>query len=380
MTETSDVAVVGGGIVGLATAHALRERGATITVYERGAFGGSQSGGESRIFRHFHDDDRLIEWARESRSIYREWEESFGTQLVLDNGVVWLAPDVMGHIGQLTAAGIQVERLTPAELQEHLPLLARYAGPAFLDLDGGAIRAAAVISVLCRHIADSIVTDDVLTMWPTRHESVEVRTNGGRAEHGSVVVCAGADTARLARGLGVSIPVQLSLHGRVTFPIKDELPAKAPCIVDVTDYFRPGGSYGTPTPGAREYSVGVVGNGHIPVREDLSSIEPFRLESVTEGAVDYVKSAFPGLTPTPLSFRHCWLTSLPWNSDAIGVWEAEQTYFVAGDNMFKHAPALGRSLASAALDGVLADDVRPEARLGEALALPQPLDQTSGHR
>ncbi len=368
MTETSDVAVVGGGVVGLATAHALRERGATITVYERGTCGGSQSGGESRIFRHLHDDVRLIEFARESRSIYREWEESFGTQLVVGNGVVWLAPDVTEYVGQLTATGIGVETLAPADLQEHMPLLARYEGPAFLDLDGGAIRAAATIKALSGHIAGTFVADEVLTMWPTRHGSVEIRTNSGRAEHGSVVVCAGADTARLARGLGISIPVQLGLHGRVTFPIKDELPAKAPCIVDVTDYFRPGGSYGTPTPGAREYSIGVEGNGRIPVREDLSSIEPSRLESVTAGAVDYVKSAFPGLIPTPLSFRHCWVTSLPWNTDAIGVWEAEQAYFVAGDNLFKHAPALGRSLACAALDGVLADDLRPEARLGEALA------------
>jgi len=368
LTETSDVAVVGGGVVGLATAHALRDRGATITVYERGTCGGSQSGGESRIFRHLHDDVRLIEFARESRSIYREWEEAFGTQLVVDNGVVWLAPDVTDYVGQLTAVGVQVETLAPADLQERMPALAPYEGPAFLDLDGGAIRAAAVIRALSSHIAGTFVSDEVLTMWSTRHGSVEIRTNGGRGEHSCAVVCAGADTARLARGVGVSIPVQLGLHGRVTFPMQDDLPAEAPCMVDVTDCFRPGGSYGTPTPGAREYSIGVEGNGRIPVREDLSGIEPSRLESVTAGAVDYVRSAFPGLVPTPLSFRHCWVTGLPWNGDAIGVWEADQTYFVAGDNMFKHAPALGRALASAALDGVLADDLRPEARLGGAVA------------
>nr|WP_255396344.1 FAD-dependent oxidoreductase [Kocuria sp. CNJ-770] len=43
----SRVAVVGAGIVGLATAHALRARGADVTLYESGPPGGGQSAGQS---------------------------------------------------------------------------------------------------------------------------------------------------------------------------------------------------------------------------------------------------------------------------------------------------------------------------------------------
>ncbi|WP_330180819.1 FAD-dependent oxidoreductase [Nocardia sp. NBC_01503] len=43
MLADPDVVVIGGGVVGLCCAHQLRQRGATVTVLERGALGGPQS-------------------------------------------------------------------------------------------------------------------------------------------------------------------------------------------------------------------------------------------------------------------------------------------------------------------------------------------------
>jgi sarcosine oxidase len=46
------------------------------------------------------------------------------------------------------------------------------------------------------------------------------------------------------------------------------------------------------------------------------------------------------------------------------VWETPGASFLAGHNLFKHAPALGRSLVRTVLDGKVPDHLRPEGRLG----------------
>ena len=162
--------------------------------------------------------------------------------------------------------------------------------------------------------------------------SGEVRAGGSVATYERVIVCAGRDTAILAAGL--DLPVRVSTHTRHAYPVRE--PAPLACLLDGEH-----GAYGDPLPGNDRYAIG------------MGDADP----------AAYVAERLPGLEPRAVETRTCWVTELPWGHDGIAVWEAGALVFVAGNNLFKHAPALGHRLAADELG-----ELRPEVRLGTSTA------------
>lgn len=359
----TDVAVVGAGIVGLATAYELTRAGASVTVYESGAPGAGQSAGDSRIFRHAHADARMVAFAARSRAIWREWSDAFGTELIAPDGAVALGPDVEERLRVMrTVPGIVARPLDAAELRNRLPLLASYDGPAMLDESGGAIRTRAAIDHLSGAVSGALVRDHVMTLRRTRNGSVEVRTGTRRGEHGYVIVCAGLGTAPLARATGLSLPLSVAAHVRVTFAVRDAPPRRLATLQDTSGVYGEAGVYAAPVPDNSRFGVGLAAT--VPVNDDGRSVDPATLDAHARRTADYVRVALPGLDPTPVGHVHCWVTTLPWGSDGVAVWQDDRIAFVAGHNLYKHAPLLGRELAALATTGELVDELTPSARLG----------------
>ena len=353
------IGVIGAGIVGLSTALALLERGVDVVVYERGVPGNGQSGGESRIFRHSHDDRRLVAFAREGRAMWREWEVHFGEELLARDGVVAIGPAVERRLALLQEdGGVRARELEPDEVAEWLPLMAPPDAPAMVDEDGGVIRARATIEALTQAVGDALVFDEVISVRETPAGLVEVRAGGLTVEHERVVLCAGRGTVALARGAGLPLPVRQAAHVRLTYRVRGEPAPRLACLLDGS-----GEAYGDPLPGNERFAVGVD---EIAVRADGALVDPAHFVALTERTNAYVARALPGLVPEPVEARHCWVTELPWAHDAFAAWEHDGVTFVAGNNLFKHAPALGRALAAAALGETVREELRPEVQLGRA--------------
>lgn len=347
--------------MGLSTAFALTEQGASVAIYERSVPGSGQSGGESRIFRHAHDDRRMVALAREARGVWREWEERFRRQLLSRDGVISIGPSVDRRLAiMLDAGGVRVGRIGAEELADALPLLAPWDGPAMLDEDGGVIRARAAIDALIGVLGSTIVADEVLAVRVTARGSVEIRTGGAIVEHERAVLCAGRGTAALARGAGIPLPVRQAIHARLTYRLRGDAPDRLPCLLAGDGTFGEP-AYADAMPGNGAYAVGL---GDMLIHEDGSLIDPAALAEATDRTNAYVGRALPGLDPDPIEVRHCWVTELPWHPDGIAVWAADGLLILAGGNMFKHAPLLGRRLARAALGEAVPEGMTPQANLG----------------
>jgi sarcosine oxidase len=329
-----DVAVVGGGIVGLAAADALARRGADVVLLERFTPGSGQSAGAARGFRHLHATAGQIAEAVRARTLWDDWSARAGEPLVGEEGALRLGGDVAADAERLRAAGVAAEVAdAPGAM---LAALRDDAGPLLWDPRGGAIRAARAVSWLAGELGTRVRRAAVLRAGGGR-----LATTMGPIACGHVVLCAGAGTERL----WPRIAMRRVVHLRVTFSAPG---GAAATWADRSERFGER-TYGV-ADGEHRFALGLADLDAQPAPEDPAAdvVGPgIDLTAVRARVHGYARAAFPGLGP-PVDEVTRLLTVLPGSDeDAYVVERRDDVTVVAGHNLVKLAPLLGEKVARA---------------------------------
>ena len=130
MSKTFDFAVIGAGVFGAWTAHALRQSGASVVLLDAygPANGRSSSGGETRVIRMGYGPDELYtDWAMRSLPKWQELAAQTNIEVFHRTGVLWLATEedsfTLKMLDVLRARGVSCGRVNRDDIQRRWPQL-----------------------------------------------------------------------------------------------------------------------------------------------------------------------------------------------------------------------------------------------------------------
>ncbi len=340
------IAVVGAGVIGLATADALARRGAEVVCLEADEPMAARSAGSSRIFRLAHADPELVRYAATARELWDGWSERAGCPLVGGEGAVLSGPQARDWSAAMAAADAAhslVDDLGSLDLPvRSLP------GPALLDPAGGVIDVPATAAFL-RSAAGPALRAGHVHRLDVTGDGVTLHGSAGTVTADRVVVAAGRGTWQLAARVGVYVPTALAHHVRFTFPLADPR-ARPPCWMDRTGSWRAGFTTYQQCSGPGRWSVGAA----LPDRDQAWERGRAAVTARSRDLVRaYVREVLVGVADEIVEEVYC---DFPLGlGDGIHVASTGPVTAVWGDNLFKHAPAIGASLAAAVLDGTVPD-------------------------
>lgn len=349
-----DVAVVGAGVIGLAIARELTDRGVRVAVFERTGIGTGASGVQPGGVRQQWGTRIACRLARESVAFYTDADERLQAPVSLGFrrcGYLFVAhTDVTlarlaANVQVQNAEGVPSRLVTPEEAAELVPGLRTdgIAGAAWCADDGYFDRPQSVVEAFGQGLDIRIET--IVSLEPRLAETV--------------VLAAGADTADLLRPLGIELPIER--EDRYLFlsePIRERL--LEPLVVSAE----------------RRFAAKQLGNGRV-LASDLGargddSQQPAWRATVRAGIEELV----PALTYVsfPVLVRGEYDVT-PDHQPLLGRVE-EGLYVAAGfsGHGFMIAPAIARIVADAVLaepaDEALA--ILDVARFAENRPVPEP--------
>jgi sarcosine oxidase len=317
------VSVVGAGVMGLAAARVLAQRGHDVTVYEQFELEHTRgsSHGSSRIFRLSYPDPEWVTLAQRSFELWRELENDSGVQLLELNGLVDVDRDPTTRLDVLGARAVPHEVLGADDVRERFGFEYGDVERLVFTPDAGISLANMTVSTLAseakRHGAE--------IREHTRIDSLD------DVPGDSVVVTAGGWAPKLLAAADVELDARPTRE-TVAYFAGDPIAS----LIDELD----GQFFALTAPG-----VGVKAGRHKAGRETDPDDDAEPDDEIVRTVSDWVARRLPRVDATPLHAETCIYTNV---EDERFVCERHGRYVVGSacsGHGFKFAPAVGEVLA-----------------------------------
>jgi sarcosine oxidase subunit beta len=234
--NTSDVIVVGGGVVGASVAFHLAERGVRSVLIERDRIASAGTGKSGALVRMHYTDPFQARLVLESLPYFIDWQERVGAgdPGFARTGVIVTAtehsiPALRANVKMLQRVGVNTCILNADDVVRLQP----WVDPEGLDVcafepDSGCAMpretAEAFAEAATRHGAEIITGQRVLEILTDAGRVAGVRTDQTEWHAPEVVVCAGVWSVPLFRALGVELPIRVNRTGAFLLERQGDVP------------------------------------------------------------------------------------------------------------------------------------------------------------
>ncbi len=256
MHETSDIVIIGGGVMGASIAYHLAQRGgARVTLLERQALGNGTTGRSGAIVRQHYSNDFLVRMARDSLKIFQQFSEVIGGDCgFVTTGMVVIGNETDGeglrnNVSMQQAQGVKTRMIASEEIADVAPgYSSEDAAWVCYEEDAGVADPMATTYCFASRARDQGVTIregcEVARIITDGSRVAGVATDTEEIATGTVIVAANVWSPALLQPLGISLPITATRHPMVALRRPGDVGGRssvhAVCLDLVRDiYLRP---------------------------------------------------------------------------------------------------------------------------------------------